>query len=139
KTCLRCRVHSSTSANQDSMDPNPSEATGLTTVHSAPATRLEARSAAPLTPFNKPNAVPWRRVSTSELVNELSTELTTGFCAPTRRAMSPSASQPWPMSPTTHAAANVTLALARIGDLPPLSADHPPGRDTAAPSARGAK
>src|SRR5207245_9222521 len=138
-TGFGCRSHSSAAAEPDSTAPNPGDATGLAPVHSDPRARLEARSAAPLTPFNKPNAVPWRRVSTSELVNELSTEVTTGFCAPTRRAMSPSASQPWPISPTTHAAANVTLALARIGDLPPLSADHPPGRDTAAPSARGAK
>ena len=59
-------------------------------------------------PFRKPNAVPSRRSSTSELVSEPSTELTTGFWAPTSSAISARASQPWPTIPTTQAAANVT-------------------------------
>jgi len=68
---------------------------------------LDARSPAPLTALSTPNAVPSRDSSTIELVSEPSTELTTGFSAPTRSASSTTAGQPWPRIPTAHAAANV--------------------------------
>jgi len=42
-------------------------------------------------PLSTPKAVPNRRGSTNELVSEPSTELTTGFCAPTSSAISPRA------------------------------------------------
>src|ERR1700736_4660855 len=77
------RSASTDAAAAHSAAPNPKAAAGLTSVHRTPATTLETRSPTPLTALSTPNAVPSRRSSTIELDRELSTEFTTGFCAPT--------------------------------------------------------
>src|SRR5581483_387373 len=75
--------------------------------HSRILTLRTTAAPAQLTALRMPKPVPSRLSSTIELVSELSTALTTGFWAPTKSAISASATNPWPKTPTTHAAAKV--------------------------------
>src|SRR5689334_3994262 len=100
-----CHAHRIAEAVALRTKPKPIATAGFA-IQSTPATTLEARSPAPLTPFRTPYAVPSFGSSTIEPARELSTDVTTGSWAPSRSASTATPNQPCATAPTTQAAPN---------------------------------